>query len=267
MISYRDRYSQENTIFDLLARLEDNQRCWELLELFRWPLGFICPKCTCNKHYWLEEKRLYQCANDACRYQCSLTAGTTFHATKLPIKKWFMAIFYMMNHQSGISGTALSKLIFVSEKTARRMLTKLREVMEDSNQRRFIEALFFKIKFLIERKNEVPTVKSAVLVQIEPAGVGKVIFKDPTNIENLPKMEESEAEDPATATLVGSALTHLRRFLLGTFHQYNLPNFSLYLAEFTYRFNEPDPAKLIVRLLSDCLRVPFDEGLAVLDEW
>jgi hypothetical protein len=51
-------------------------------------------------------------------YQASLTAGTLFHSTNLPLTKWFWAIYLAASDKDGISAVRLSKQIEVSWITA-----------------------------------------------------------------------------------------------------------------------------------------------------
>lgn len=239
-------------IAELLGRLEDDYRCFELLKRLRWPTGFVCPNCRNKKHYILKNGNL-QCASKKCRYQCSLKARTAFHGSNLPIRKWFMAIFYMANNQGGVSAEGLKKLISVSTKTARRMLTRLREVMKSANAKRFIHAVYYGIKELIKVKGAA-TAKAAVLVHEQPQGPTKVYFADPDLFRNIPTTKKA-TENRRTALVVASSITHLTRFFMGTYHRFCRLKFALFVAEFVYRFNEPDPVVMIQRLLEDCVYI------------
>lgn len=148
------------------------------------------------------------------------------------------------------------------------MLKKIRKIMEDANERRFLDALFFKVKNLIVHKG-IPTAHAGIFVQFESNGLIKVNFKEPSSIDNSRKQAQVDPKDvPAVSKLVASSIAHFNRLLLGTYHQYCLKqDFGLYVAEFVYRFNEPNPLRMVMKLLSDCLGVPFDERLAVVEEW
>ena len=58
-------------------------KCRAVVEKLRWPGGFVCPLCGGREGKWLRTRPKIQCR--ACRHQVSLTAGTVFHATKLPL--------------------------------------------------------------------------------------------------------------------------------------------------------------------------------------
>ena len=59
------------------------EQCRAVVEKLRWPSGFVCPACGGCEGKWLSTRPKIQCR--ACRHQVSLTAGTIFHATKLPM--------------------------------------------------------------------------------------------------------------------------------------------------------------------------------------
>jgi len=93
----------------------------------RWPKGFQCPACGGMKAYPIASRHLYQCTH--CRHQVSITADTLFHATKIPLVKWFWAIYLMASDKGGLSALRASKHLGVSWITARTMLRKIRQAM------------------------------------------------------------------------------------------------------------------------------------------
>ena len=110
--------------------------CETHLIQMKWPSGFSCSKCGGQKYYKLKgdalkRRRLLQCANFQCKKQVSLTKDTIFHGSKVPLQKWFCAIFLMSQTKKGISGVLLSKHIHVSESTALLMQYKIRKEMEE----------------------------------------------------------------------------------------------------------------------------------------
>ena len=80
----------------------------------------------------LERRHLRQCA--ACRHQSSATAGTVFEHSKLPLAKWFAAIYLVAADNGGVSALRLSKMVGVSWPTAQSMLRKLRRAMGDRDR-------------------------------------------------------------------------------------------------------------------------------------
>ena len=108
-------------------RFGTEEACGEALARQRWPEGFRCPRCGHDHGYAISTRQSYECSS--CHYQASLTAGTLFHSTNLPLAKWFWAIYLMASDKGGISALRLAKQIGVSWITAHRMLRKIRIAM------------------------------------------------------------------------------------------------------------------------------------------
>lgn len=116
------------TLQEFQARFPDDGACWEALRRARWTGGFRCPRCGHRKSSWLEKRRLAQC--QACRYHCSVTAGTIFHSTKVPLRTWFWAIFFVARHKNSISAKQLQRDTGLgSYETAWTMLHKIRSAL------------------------------------------------------------------------------------------------------------------------------------------
>src|SRR5438132_1094147 len=73
-----------------MDRYRDEAACIAALAEFRWPNGFICAGCAGRLAYQLAARpRVFECAE--CGRQRSVTAGTVFHRTRTPLRKWFAA--------------------------------------------------------------------------------------------------------------------------------------------------------------------------------
>ena len=112
-----------------LASYGEEQQCEAVLEYARWSEGFRCPKCNNEHHYRYRRNalRLFQCSN--CRTQTSLTEGTIFHSTKLPLTIWFQAMYFLTENKNNVSPLELRRLLGISYPAARRMKHKLMQVM------------------------------------------------------------------------------------------------------------------------------------------
>jgi transposase-like protein len=116
------------TLHDFYAQFPDEDACWRALRQMRWPQGFVCPRCGGRGSHRLRTRRLEQCR--ACRYQASPTAGTIFHKTRVPLRSWFLAIFFVGRHKKGISALQLQRDTGLgSYQTAWTMLHKLRSAL------------------------------------------------------------------------------------------------------------------------------------------
>ncbi|MDA8066642.1 MAG: IS1595 family transposase [Thermaerobacter sp.] len=119
----------EITLAEFQEKFRREADCQDFLFKRKWPDGFRCPACG-NDTYWAIHKAdhlLYECRR--CRHQTSLTAGTIFHRTRLPLWKWLWAIFFVARDKRGHSALALKKDIQVNYKGALRMLRRIRSAM------------------------------------------------------------------------------------------------------------------------------------------
>lgn len=114
------------TSFDLIGLVHDEKSCRELLEQKRWNGRPICPHCGCidKGHYKLKRDGHYKCRH--CRKVFTVTVGTMFEGSNVPLNKWFYAIHLFLSHKKGISSLQLSRDIKVTQKTAWFMLSRIR---------------------------------------------------------------------------------------------------------------------------------------------
>jgi transposase-like protein len=119
---------------NLLSLMEDfdtDAECRAYLEELRWPKGVTCPRCQSQAISRIKARKMFDC--DGCRYQFSVTAGTIFHDSHLPLPKWFMAIFLITESKKGMSARQLKRLLKVSYKTAWYLCHRIREAMKTEN--------------------------------------------------------------------------------------------------------------------------------------
>jgi transposase-like protein len=117
------------SVSDFTAAYGTEEKCEKALFQWRWPSGFVCPQCGHREHCILMTKKLYQCNH--CHRQTSLTSGTIFADTKLPLTTWFLAIFFLTQTKNGISALELKRQLGVSYCTAWSMKHKLMQVMKE----------------------------------------------------------------------------------------------------------------------------------------
>lgn len=113
-----------DSLFDLLAAFPDEQACVDHLRAIRWRDGEFCPHCGDNRIYHFSDRKTFKCG--ACRKRFSIKVGTIFEDTKLPLRKWFMAIWMITNHPKGIASVTLAKDLKITQKTAWFVLHRLR---------------------------------------------------------------------------------------------------------------------------------------------
>ena len=111
------------SLYDLLKMFPDEQTCIEYYEYERWHGKVVSP--------FDPDSVVYKCKNN--RYKCKNTGkyfnvktGTLFDNTKIPLQKWFIALYLEKNHKKGISSYQLAKDIKVQQRTAWFMLQRIR---------------------------------------------------------------------------------------------------------------------------------------------
>src|SRR5581483_6256547 len=113
-----------DSLFDLMAAFPTEQACIDHLKAIRWADGAFCPHCGGDRIYTFSNKQTFKCAD--CRDRFSIKVGTIFEDSKLPLRKWFMAIWLITNHPKGIASTTLAKDLKITQKSAWFVLHRLR---------------------------------------------------------------------------------------------------------------------------------------------
>lgn len=111
----------------LIEDFGSEDRCRDYLEGLRWPDGLECPRCHGTTISRIHDRNQFDC--DSCRYQFSVTAGTTFHDSHLSLWKWFLAAYLMVESKKGISAKQLQRTLGVSYKTAWYLAHRIRDAM------------------------------------------------------------------------------------------------------------------------------------------
>lgn len=112
-----------NTIIDLLNTFPDKEACIRHLEILRWNGNVVSPFDTTSKVYKCKGNR-YRCKNTGKYF--NVKTNTLFDNSKVPLQKWFMAIWLITCHSKGISSTQLARDIGVTQKTAWFLLHRIR---------------------------------------------------------------------------------------------------------------------------------------------
>lgn len=110
--------------------------CLNHIEKVRWHGKPVCPYCQSTKQTPLPKENRYHCNN--CNTTFSVTVGTIFHHTHLPLQKWFLALSLILNAKKGISARQLGRDLQVNKDTAWRMAMKIREAMTQQAQRELL---------------------------------------------------------------------------------------------------------------------------------
>ncbi|MCH8074374.1 MAG: IS1595 family transposase, partial [SAR324 cluster bacterium] len=124
------------SITEFAKQFNTEKKCIAHLEAIRWPNGLRCLKCEGERVSHIQAtgktgklRHLYLCLD--CQYQYSVTVGTIFHNSHVPLTKWFIAIRLMCSANKGISGKQLERELAVNYRTAWYMGHRIRVAMKD----------------------------------------------------------------------------------------------------------------------------------------
>ena len=125
-------------LIKIAKHFSDENKARALLERMRWPDGPVCPHCgVIGNHYRLtpkpESKRpvrpgTLKCKD--CRKQFSVTVGTIFHRSHIPLTKWLLAIYLMCSSKKGMSAHQFHRMLGITYKSAWFMAHRIREAMK-----------------------------------------------------------------------------------------------------------------------------------------
>jgi transposase-like protein len=115
-------------LMKLVTEFDTEDKCRAFLEGLRWPDGIECPRCSGKRCY--SDAAQWECAS--CDYTFSVTSGTMLHDTHLPLRKWLVATYLMVEAKKGISALQLKRTMGVAYKTAWYLSHRLRAAMRDA---------------------------------------------------------------------------------------------------------------------------------------
>lgn len=259
----------------------------------RWKDGFSCPKCQHEKYYYINTRRLYECA--ACHYQASVTAGTMMHKSKLPLTIWFWAIYLVAHDKRVKSALSLSQILDLNYRTALRLMRKIREAMRVRDNNYLLSGVvemddaYFgaprkgtdgrgtsKAKAVIalskDSKNHPAYLRIKVIDQVtidEINRVAKECVKPGSKIVSdghssykkliehgyLHECKSYYKEDKDTfLKMLHNVIRNVKAYIQGTYHGLSSVYLQSYFDEFCFRFNRRfNPNELFDRLLNACV--------------
>ncbi|MBI3895450.1 MAG: IS1595 family transposase [Acidobacteria bacterium] len=261
-------------LLELNTAFDTQEECLAYLEKLRWPDGAECPRCKGKKVSRIVRRAQYDC--DSCRYQFSVTSGTIFHDSHLPLPKWFLAIYLMLESRKGISSNQMRRMLKVAPKTAWYLTHRIRKAMEEANPRKldgtvevdetYIGGRYDKrrkrgpwekqaVMGMIERDGKfeaqtIPTPSARTLVgiireRIEPSATVfsdeypayKSVAKSHKRHDAVNHTAEEWVRGEVHTNNIESAWSLFNRSIVGAFHKISTKHMNAYLNEFEWRFN------------------------------
>jgi transposase-like protein len=208
--------TQFASLYDLMEAFPDEQSCIDHFTAIRWANGEFCPYCGHDKLYHFANKRTHKCAQ--CRQRFSIKVKTIFEDTKIPLRKWFMAIWLITSHKKGIASTQIARDLKVTQKTGWFMLHRLRHAARTRSFNRplhgevEIDETFVggkeKNKHADKRSHKNgPFGKAIVLGMLERGGEFRAMKIDDVKARTLHKIIGDNVK-PGTAVMTDEALAY-----------------------------------------------------------
>lgn len=121
--------TQFRNLQELMIHFSDEKVCRAYLEEMRWNGNPVCPHCGSAKPYRLNDSKTFRCKNKECKKDFSVTVGTIFENSKIPLSKWIAAIYLLTGHKKGISSHQLARDLGTTQKSAWFILHRVRFMM------------------------------------------------------------------------------------------------------------------------------------------
>ena len=123
------------TLAEFLSFFKDEQTCHSYFEKIRFRNGEYCPHCGHQGINRFTDGKRFRCKK--CEKDFTIRTGTVFGASKLPLQKWFIAIYLLSISKKGISSIQLAKQVGVTQKTAWHLDHRIRSAMKQNNGKLF----------------------------------------------------------------------------------------------------------------------------------
>ncbi len=124
---------QFKNLQDAVIYFKDEEFCRDYLGKLRWPDGVItCPKCGQRGAYRYCDGKFFKCKDQTCKNRFSVTVGTMYENSKIPLSKWFVAIWLISAHKKGISSCQIARDLGLGQKAGWFLLHRIRQMLEET---------------------------------------------------------------------------------------------------------------------------------------
>jgi transposase-like protein len=119
-------------LVDINTLFSTEDKCRELLVRLRWPNGVECLRCKGPVVELETARQLFYCKD--CDYQFSVTSGTVFNDSHLPLGKWFLTTHLLCEAKKGMSACQIQRTVGMSYKTAWYLCHRIRHAMTQTDK-------------------------------------------------------------------------------------------------------------------------------------
>jgi len=111
--------------------------CVDFVAAMRWPQGVTCPHCEGKRVSYLSSRRIWKCMAKTCHKQFSVKTQSVFEDSPIPLDKWLVAVWLVVNCKNGISSYEIARDVKVTQKSAWFMLHRIRLALKDDRKHKF----------------------------------------------------------------------------------------------------------------------------------
>ena len=120
------------SIIEFSQYFNTDEKCRQYLEEQRWENEPACPHCgSTNVKRFSTDHKTFKCKEKECRKKFTVTVGTIYENTKIPLTKWFLATYILSVHSKGISSVQLANWLNITVKSAWFLNHRIREMLTD----------------------------------------------------------------------------------------------------------------------------------------
>ena len=243
----------EMNLIKLLDEFDSDGDCRTYLERLRWPNGVACPECGDMSISRITTRNQYDC--NSCRNRFSVTSGTIMHDSKLPLKKWILAIYMVVEAKKSISSRQLGRTIGVTSKTAWFLTQRIREALRtpDALLSGIIEVdetyIGGKTVLKVAPNNSKKTLHGfadkhvsdeAEAIYTDEWQAYRGIGDENTRHETVNHHQDEWVRGDVHTNTVEGVWALFKRGVVGSFHQISKKHLDRYLDEFEFRFSNRD---------------------------
>ncbi len=124
--------AEPKSLQEAVLYFSNPDNCIDYLALRRWPDGkVICPGCGSDGVSFNAKRRTWKCSKHHAKREFSIKVGTVMEDSAIPLDKWLVAMWMILNCKNGVSSCEIAKNVRVSQKSAWFMLHRIRLTMQD----------------------------------------------------------------------------------------------------------------------------------------
>ena len=266
---------QEINLVDLMDRFSSEEECRALLEELRWPEGVECLRCGSKEASRIKNRPQFVCRS--CLYHFSVTADTIFRDSHLPLHKWFLAVYLIVESKRGVSANQLKRSLGVTYKTAWYLCHRIRSALSEvdaqllkgivevdetfvggevegmgrgyKGNKTVVVGAFERggaIRLQVVRGRDRETLRG--FIRENTAGDTQAIYTDElpsyigiadenTEHETVKDHEKEFVKGDIHTNSLENVWSLLKRSIIGSYHQVSAKHLDAYLDELEFRFN------------------------------